>query len=90
MRKKLISNLAKFEENDFFRKPEIDLSGGIVGKFEWKCQLDIADFKKSEVYIRDAIHPVHLYITKYFKYYFCACTLVSGMNFKLEANEALE
>lgn len=59
MRKKLISNLAKFEENDFFRKPEIDLSGGIVGKFDWKCQLDIEDFKKSEVYIRGDIHPVH-------------------------------
>lgn len=59
MRKKLISNLAKFDENDFFRKPDIDLSGGIVGKFDWKCQLDIEDFKKSEVYIRDDIQPVH-------------------------------
>lgn len=59
MRKKLISNLAKFEENAFFRKPKIDLSGGIVGKFDWKYQLDIEDFKKSEVYIRDDIQPVH-------------------------------
>ena len=59
MRKKLISNLAKFEENEFFRKPEIVLSGGIVGNFDWKCQLDIEDFKKSEVYIRGDIHPVH-------------------------------
>lgn len=34
-----------------FRKPDIDLSGGIVGKFDFKCQLDIEDFK-SQVYIR--------------------------------------